>query len=73
MYYPNDHYHGPSIRIVGAFRMARDESGLFPGLRHTILHEAQHALDDRYGTNSSDHNHWYQKRLDKLITLFPIN
>ena len=73
IYYPVDHRIGPLIKIANPLIMHCYETPLYVSLRDTILHEAQHAIDDSYNVWSYKHGHWFDKRLKKLLGIFPVD
>jgi len=72
LYWPIWHAWGPAIHIAKPQVMKNENGPLFSMLRDTILHETQHAIDDKYGIVNFLHNRWWDKRLQKLTELFPI-
>ena len=72
IYYPYDHRLGPLIKIANPLIMSGYSTPLYISLRDTVLHEVQHAIDDSYHVWSYTHSHWFDRRLQKLMNIFPV-
>lgn len=72
LYFCHEPHRGSYIKIGSLMRMRGFDKPMFVTLRETILHEVQHSIDDRYNVYSVNHGHWFERRLARLINLFPI-